>query len=60
MHDLTLSRSKRESIFLRFVMLDVSNRASIFFFHNIPHKNPQRKVNYSEDSGRWEGAWEYV
>ena len=25
-----------------------------------PHKNPQRKVNHSEKSGRWKGIWEYV
>jgi hypothetical protein len=41
-------------------MLDVSNRASIFVLENLPHKNPQRKVPYSEDSEMLNGAWEYV
>jgi len=27
---------------------------------NIPHKNPQRKVNHAEQSGRWDGACEYM
>ncbi|MFA9562006.1 MAG: hypothetical protein ACERKU_06700, partial [Nitrospirota bacterium] len=26
----------------------------------IPHKNPQRKVNHSEDSEMWSGVWEYA
>ena len=36
------------------VMPDGRQRASIFALQNLPHKNPQRRMNHSEQSGRWE------
>jgi hypothetical protein len=43
-------------------MPDIFHRAFIFLLPTnlLPHKNPQRKVYFSEKSGIWEGAWEYV